>query len=343
MSRTTVPAADEILNLYFPVLDYGEIALIDYMGTDEDIEAAARVSYGKGTRKVNDTKNLIRRLVRDKHDSPQEMCTLKFHLKMPLYVIQQLLRHRTAKLNQASYRYSEIPDEFNKTDPDKWRLQSTDNKQGSSGYVDKWPEDIEFEEYRTGREIKGDSIPYYMPVRIQDDENYGDYLSKLEERLHETSSQIYKSRLRFGVAREQARKDIPVSTYSSLYWKMDLRNLLHFLTLRCDYHAQQEIREYANIMAGIVKRVCPISYQAWVDYSFCSKSFSRLDILFLNYLNEIYKDFDMNEWENCYSTDEGVKHQELGFTKSELKDFWAKLVPYPEPDFELDLSRGIRK
>ncbi len=342
MSRTIVQDAEDVLGLYFPVLDNGFVSLVDYMGSDVDIEAAARVSYNKGTRKISDTAKLLRRLYRDKHCSPFEMVSLKFHLRMPLYIIQQLLRHRTAKLNQESFRYSEIQDDFQKTKFDAWRLQAKDNKQGSCGYVHDSPDTIEtvrddfgsFDRKSTGLE----------KART---------LSLLEESIHSSLKHLYKKRLDCGVAREQARKDIPVSTYSSLYWKCDLRNLLHLLELRVDSHAQQEIREYANVMAGLTRLVAPISFQAWIDYSNCAKNFSRLDIQFLN---ELTKYFDFAKCEvgfdhvkNGYlkmissdDEDHGILplHERIGMVQSELDEFWKKLIPVKIPDFSLDYSKA---
>lgn len=314
-----MPEAEEVLDLYFPVLDKGYVALVQYMGSDVDIESAARVSYGKGTRKVSDTRNLIRRLVRDSHSSPIEMCSLKFHIKAPLYVIQQFLRHRTAKVNQESFRYTEIQDEFQMTQPSEWRLQSKDNKQGSSGTLNERSDD--------------------------EDVWSGEELSHMEFWHLKDSKTVYDKRINAGIAREQARKEIPVSTYSSFYWKMDLRNLFNFLSLRTHHHAQLEIRQYANVIAGLTKRVAPICYEAWLDYQYCARNFSRLDLLFLSYLSspDIYGQFEMGEWQSCYETDEGKYHKELGFSKSEYIDFWSKLNPIKVPNFDLDLSKGVRK
>lgn len=187
-------------------------------------------------------------------------CTFEF--KMPLFVVQQLLRHRTAKLNQESHRYSEVSEDKQETQPDEWRLQSTNNKQGSDGFLSN-------------------------DVGIQ--------LTQDEDFLHEHCISVYNRRLELGVSREQARKDIPHSTYSKLYWQSDLRNLLHFMGLRCDSHAQLEIRVYANIIASFVKELFPISFEAWYDYAFQASNFTRLDKMLLQ------KEFSMVE-----SYDEGV-------------------------------------
>lgn len=318
--RTNIPEADKILDIRFPVGDKGFVCLLDYFGTDLDVEAAARVSYADGTRQVSDSRTLIRYLIRHNHSSPLEMCSLKFHLKMPLYVIQQLLRHRTAKLNQASYRYSEVPDEYETTKSDKWRLQSTDNKQGSAGYLKDWHAD---------QEDHGISP--------------GEFLRRQEKRLQEDTNIVYKHRLEFGVAREQARKDIPVSTYSELYWQMDLRNLLHFMSLRCDSHAQLEIREFANVIAGIVKICYPILFDAWIDYSFCAKNFTRLDLELLRWCQNNLSQTDIDFWEINYAAICGTgiekPHEKIGMGKRELNEFFEKIKGPRIPNFDLDLSK----
>jgi thymidylate synthase (FAD) len=238
-------AADKLLGLYFPVLDQGFISLVDYMGNDAAIAQAARCSYGPGTRAVSDDRALIRYLVRHKHTSPLEQVELKFHCKMPIFVARQWVRHRTASLNEMSGRYSIMPLQFYTPDVGSFKLQSKDNKQG------------------------------------RDD-------STLEEGLHKgfkAATKVIRNNvmkhyvecLTYDVAREIARIDLPLSTYTEWYWKMDLHNLMHFLMLRCDGHAQWEIRQYANIMAGIVKVVVPAAYEAWVDYTHGARSFSRME------------------------------------------------------------------
>lgn len=230
---------------YIDVLDKGFVGLIDYMGSDEAIVQAARVSYGAGTKKVSDDRALIRYLMKHRHSTPFEMCEVKFHIKLPMDCNRQLIRHRTASVNEYSTRYSEAISDNQETKPDEWRAQSTENKQGSgSGYI-------------------GDDTRNCLS---NDESNFLDY-------AHE----IYQSRLAAGVAREQARKDLPLSTYTELYWKMDLRNLLHFLSLRMDSHAQLEIRTYANAIASIVKELFPLAWEAFEDYNLYSIEFSRIE------------------------------------------------------------------
>lgn len=277
--------------------------VLSYHGTDQLIEAGARVSYQKGTRKVSDTRNLLRFLIRGQHCSPLELPNLTFRLKMPLYVIQQLLRHRTAKLNQESHRYSEISGDMQITNPDDWRLQSSNNKQGSGGL-------------------------------LPPDEGAG--LSLSESRLQQFAKDVYDERIKAGVAKEQARKETPHSTYSSLYWQMDLRNLLHFLGLRCDSHAQLEIRVYANVIAGIVKELFPFTFEAWYDYAFAAKTLSRMDIDLLRYAMQLKEDpVQMDSLK--------TEAERLGLSSREINEFLVKIGPQPQQDFSLDYSKAYTK
>lgn len=275
-------------NKYYKVLDDGFIGLKDYMGTDEDIEQAARVSYGKGTRKVSDTRNLIRYLMRHRHSSPLEMASLKFHMRMPIYVARQLMRHRTFKFNEYSGRYSIMIDSMEKTNPDEWRTQSKSNKQGSSDFID--------------------------------DKDIGILLSNKEETLQDQIKEVYQERLDIGIAKEQARKDLPVSNYTEMYVKCDLRNLLGFMSLRSDHHAQIEIRKYSNIMGAIVAELFPITFEAWVDYDFCASNFTAKDKQLLWSLMQFNTDF------HTYKS--GGKDIELaksvGMGKREVDEFWGK-------------------
>jgi thymidylate synthase (FAD) len=246
------------------VLDDGFIQFVDYMGDESDICQAARVSYGKGTKSISDDINLIRYLMRHLHTSPFEQCEIKLYVRMPLDVMRQWVRHRTMSMNEYSTRYSEAIDSQQKTDPDKWRLQSGANKQGSSGFLTEWP-------------LPGPEMP---------DESPGKYLSQSESDLIGYSRLIYEERLKFGVAREQARKDLPLSTYTEAFIKFDLHNLLHFLRLRMDSHAQLEIRSYANIIGEqIVSQLWPITWEAFQDYWLQALSLTRLDCEIISTLN----------------------------------------------------------
>jgi thymidylate synthase (FAD) len=244
-----------MLDTYYKVLDDGFIALKGVFGSDETIEQAARVSYGAGTRKTSETRDLIRYLIRHEHASPTEMGEMMFHVRMPIYVMRQWIRHRAFNVNEYSGRYSVMIDSMEQTDPYKWRDQSVVNKQGSGDFINYHDTD--------GKGVCGRD------------------LSDEERELHEHINNVYKSRLDKGVAREQARKDLPVSNYTECYFKCDIRNLLHFLGLRCDSHAQIEIRTYANIIASMVQEYFPLTFEAWYDYKFTAKTLTRLDQLII--------------------------------------------------------------
>lgn len=249
IKRVKVKRIDEILGQPFKILDDGFIRVIDYMGSDESIVQAARVSYGKGTRKVNEDKALIRYLLRHRHTSPFEMCEIKLHVRVPMDTWRQWIRHRTANVNEYSTRYSVAIESAYLTKEEEWRIQSSNNKQGSDGFLD-----IE----------------------------KGKYLSKKEKEIHKKINEIYQERLKLEVAREQARKILPLSTYTEAYWKIDLHNLLHFLALRMDMRAQFEIRSYANIISNeIVKRWCPITWEAFKTYELNSIHLSEIEVLII--------------------------------------------------------------
>lgn len=246
LQRPVVETLDEILGVPFKVLDDGFVRVVDYMGSDESVVQAARVSYGKGTKKVNEDRGLIRYLLRHSHTTPFEMCEIKLHLRVPMDCWRQWIRHRTANINEYSTRYSIAVDATQKTPPNEWRQQSKDNKQGSEGFVDS---------------------------------TLGAKLSQQEQELQDYARRVYNERVEKGIAREQARKDLPLSTYTEAYWKIDLHNLLHFLVLRMDSHAQFEIRSYANVIGHeIVRRWCPIVWEAFIDYKMRGSTLTRLEI-----------------------------------------------------------------
>ncbi len=246
LERLSVPAMDEILGVPFKVLNDGFVRVIDYLGADESIVQAARVSYGKGTKKVRQDRELIRYLLRHRHTSPFEMCEIKLHVRVPMDTWRQWIRHRTANVNEYSTRYSVAIDAAQTTEPSEWRRQGFENRQGSEGFIDA----------KIGRE-----------------------LTRKERELQELARSVYQERLDKGVAREQARKDLPLATYTEAYWKMDLHNLLHFLALRMDNKAQLEIRSYANVIGHeIVSRWCPLTWEAFLNYRFRGLSLSREEI-----------------------------------------------------------------
>lgn len=234
IKRASVSALDEILGKSFPVLDHGHVRIIDYMGDDAAIVQAARVSYGAGTKQVHEDRGLIRYLLRNAHTTPFEMCKLKLHIRVPMDCWRQWIRHRTASVNEYSTRYSEAISDQQGTLPGEWRLQTTQNKQGSEGFLD-------------------------LDLGLE--------LTASEANFHQSARDLYQSRIESGVAREQARKDLPLSTYTEAYWSIDLHNLLHFLMLRMDSHAQTEIRQYATVIGEeIVARWVPFVWEAFRDY-----------------------------------------------------------------------------
>lgn len=241
--------AEAVANLRwrkFPVLDDGFVCLVDCMGDDAAVVQAARVSYGDGTRRVSDDRTLIRYLLRHRHTTPFEMAELKFLVRVPMDCWRQWVRHRTANINEYSTRYSVAIDSAQATRPEEWRMQATSNRQGSAGLL---PEEL-------GAELTAD-----------------------EHHLHVQLRQAYQKRLEAGVAREQARKDLPLATFTEAYWKIDLHNLLHFLALRMDSHAQLEIRDYATAMGEqIVRPLFPLVWEAFIDYRMGALSLSRLEI-----------------------------------------------------------------
>lgn len=253
LTRPVVPALDVMLGLPFKVLDDGFVRVVDYMGSDESIVQAARVSYGQGTKKISEDRGLIRYLMRHQHTTPFEMCEIKFHVRVPMDCWRQWIRHRTANVNEYSTRYSLAIDASQRTSSKKWRKQSKDNKQGSEGFAD---------------------------------ETLGKKLTAQELELQELSRNIYNERLELGIAREQARKDLPLSTYTEAYWKVDLHNLFHFLWLRMDAHAQFEIRSYANTIGNeIVAKWVPFAWEAFNDYRVNASALSRNEIEIIRALN----------------------------------------------------------
>lgn len=269
---------------YHPLSDQNAfICLVDVMGDDSSIVQAARVSYGKDEQTENTQCNkkdrqLIRYLMNHSHTTPFEMVEFKFMVQVPMDCWRQWIRHRTANVNEYSTRYTEALDFFQVTQPTEWRLQATDNKQGSSGYLEEWPEGP----YKVDH---GDGTgTVFEPFDREGHQNPGSYLSTQENELQYTLLRIYQKRLALGVAKEQARKDLPLSTYTRAYWKCDLHNIFNFLRLRLDSHAQLEIRSFANSMLEIVKQVCPLACEAFVDYVLEARRFSAMEMKILHEL-----------------------------------------------------------
>ena len=278
---------------YVPVLDHGFVGLIDHMGNDAAVVQAARVSYGAGTKQVQDDRNLIRYLVRHEHTTPIEMCEVKFHLKMPIFVMRQLVRHRTASINEYSARYSVMTDEFYIPELDQIAPQSTLNKQGREDF-DEWD--------MTKRQ---DYQHAFMRVYNNSYKDYEYLLGKDGE----------------GVARELSRMVLPVGGYTELYWKANLKNFLHMIRLRADHHAQWEIREYANAMYGLAKPLFPEVCNAFEDYQQNCMRLSRMEIDLVKRL--LSKD-KWNELVSDQRSEDNVA-KVFGLSKRELTEFKGKL------------------
>lgn len=284
VSTTLRPISDGAEKwLYRPIrcLDHGFVYLVDYMGTDLSVVDAARVSYGQGTRSVNTAENLIRYLRRHVHTSPSEMVEIKFHCKMPIFVARQWVRHRTASINEYSGRYSEMIDEFYLPGLEAIKKQAIDNKQG-----------------------RGDDLPPEVKEEFRARLGAG-YRRQYED---------YKWALEVGVAKELARISLPVANYTQWYWKIDFHNLMHFLRLRLDSHAQYEIRVYGEAMARIIQDAFPMSFKAFEDYQLYALSFSRLELDVLS----------QHQWPMMIEKATGVITEAMQ-NKREQEEFVAKL------------------
>ncbi len=243
--RATVPALEEILFTPVQVLDHGFVRVIDYMGDDAAVVQAARVSYGRGTRRVSDDAGLINYLMRHRHTTPFEMCEIKFHVKLPIFVARQWIRHRTANVNEYSARYSVLDKEFYIPAPEQLAAQSVVNRQGR------------------GAVLEGEEAAHVLALLRSDaEQTYAHYV----EMLNEGDDGKPTDESRSGLARELARMNLTLNTYTQWYWKIDLFNLMHFLSLRAEAHAQYEIRVYAEAMLGMLERWVPLSAAAFREY-----------------------------------------------------------------------------
>ena len=250
MAHIIVPEAEKLLDRSIPVLDKGFVRLVDYMGGDDRIVQTARVSYGEGTKSVRQDAGLIDYLLRHEHTSPFEHVIFEFHCKMPIFVARQWIRHRTARLNEISGRYSVMKDEFYLPPREHISLQSVDNKQGRD--------------------------PEAVPVELQDK------VLELLKSDQSASFANYEEILDDNIARELARINLPLSMYTEWYWQMDLKNMLHFLKLRMDSHAQWEIQEYARAIATVVQAVCPKAYESFERHVLRGAKFSSDEIAAIN-------------------------------------------------------------
>ncbi len=246
MAHTIVPEAEALLDQEIKVLDHGFVRLVDYMGSDQRIVQTARVSYGEGTKTVREDAGLIDYLMRHQHTSPFEHVVLELHCKMPIFVARQWIRHRTARLNEISGRYSVMVDEFYVPQPDQVNLQSDSNKQGRAG----------------------DEVPAELRQKV----------IEILKRDQGTAYAAYEEMIDDGIARELARINLPLSLYTQWYWQMDLHNLFHFIALRADRHAQWEIQQYARAIAGIAKTVAPLAYTSFKRHVLNGRRFSHDEI-----------------------------------------------------------------
>ena len=243
--RVTSPGLEKILYEAIPVLDHGFVRVVDYMGDDTSIVQSARVSYGKGTKKVSTDSGLIKYLMRHRHSTPFEMCEIKYHIKLPIFIARQWIRHRTANVNEYSARYSILDKEFYMPSKDHLAAQSKSNRQGR------------------GDLINGKQADEILNILKKDaEQTYDNYELMLNERFDGTTINENNK----GLARELARMNLTLNTYTQWYWKTDLLNLLNFLALRADSHAQYEIRAYANVMTNSLKKWVPITFDAFMDY-----------------------------------------------------------------------------
>jgi thymidylate synthase (FAD) len=278
---------------YLPVLDHGFVGLVDHMGSDSAIVQAARVSYGAGTKQVQDDRNLIRYLMRHEHTTPFEMCEVKFHIKLPIFVMRQLVRHRTASMNEYSARYSVLTDEFYIPELEQIQKQSTANKQGR-------------EESAWGFEEKRNVQHSFQRSFFNAYKEYENLLGKDDN----------------GLARELARSVLPVGGYTELYWKANLKNFMHMARLRMDPHAQWEIQEFARAMYDLVKPLFPEACSAFEDYQQNSMRLSKMEIDLVKRLLNKTAWLDLLEDQR---SEEGIA-KSFGLSKRELNEFKAKLL-----------------
>lgn len=284
--RSTVAALEEVLHAKIPVLDHGFIRVIDYMGDDSAIVQAARVSYGKGTKQVSQDKGLINYLMRHRHTTPFEMCDIKFHIKLPIFVARQWIRHRMASVNEYSARYSILSKEYYLPDIGHISQQSKNNNQG--------------------REIAAVSEPIAQKVLSILTEDANRCYEHYQQMLNLDNDGNIIDDEGEGIARELARMNLTLNYYTEWYWKTNLHSLLHFLSLRADKHAQYEIRAYADKLLEIVEKWVPFSYEAFMEYRFAGASFSRSA---LNVIRRLIKN-------------EPVSREDSGLGKRE----WAELM-----------------
>ena len=287
-ARVTAPELEAVLYQPIEVLDHGFVRVIDYMGDDSSVVQSARVSYGKGTKKISNDKGLIKYLMRHRHSTPFEMCEIKFHIKLPIFIARQWIRHRTANVNEYSARYSILDKEFYIPSAENLAAQSQINNQGR------------------GDALTDDEASNVIQILKNDaEQTYANY----ETLLNENSSGGVLDESKSGIARELARMNLTLNTYTQWYWKIDLNNLLHFLALRADDHAQYEIRVYADVMLDLVKKWVPLTYEAFEDYRMGGTELSAKEIKLMRKLLK----------------GEKVSFEEEGLSKREWSELQRKL------------------
>ena len=281
----------------YTIFGYGFVGLVDFMGDDSSIVRAARVSYGKGTKKTNSDEALIRYLMRYQHNTPFEMVKFTFHVKAPIFVFRQWHRHRTASINEYSARYSEMSDEMYVPHLADMAPQATSNKQGRTN------------------QVSGSAIQHQNTI----EEAY-EYAFDAYQKL------LNKDNPEQGLSRELARLVLPVATYSQMYWSVDLRNLFHFIKLRSDPHAQKEIRVYSDAMLELIKPIVPVAAQAFLDYSKNAVTFSAAEIDVLRqYMEIIYNEERDGCWSKVDYSEMKPKLKEAGLSEREISDFIKKM------------------
>ncbi|MBX9622174.1 MAG: FAD-dependent thymidylate synthase [Alphaproteobacteria bacterium] len=285
--RDVSSGLEEVLYEAFPVLDHGFVRVIDYMGNDNAIVQAARVSYGKGTKKRTEDRGLIHYLLRHAHTTPFEMCEIKFHIKLPFFVARQWLRHRTANVNEYSARYSILDKEFYIPSTEHLANQSSINKQGRGETL---------------------SSEYSQKVRDLLRQDAELCYSHYEELLNEDAEGNILNPEKESLARELARMNLPLNFYTQMYWKIDLHNLMHFLTLRADSHAQYEIRAYADVMLKLLERWVPYTYEAYMQYR---KEGARLSKNGLETVKKLLKGQKVTQEESGMNKREWIEFSEL--------------------------------
>jgi thymidylate synthase (FAD) len=252
--RPVAPALEEVLYQAIPVLDHGFVRVIDYMGDDSAVVQAARVSYGKGTKKVSEDKGLINYLMRHRHSTPFEMCEIKFHVKLPIFVARQWIRHRTANVNEYSARYSILDREFYIPAPEQLAAQSAANRQGR------------------GDVLTGAEAARVLDILKQDSTTAYDHYAEM---LNESEAGETLDAEKQGLARELARMNLSLNFYTQWYWKIDLYNFMHFLSLRADPHAQYEIRVYADAMLDVLRKWVPLTADAFEQHRLHATTLSK--------------------------------------------------------------------